>query len=190
MTMNEALTALLTLLTGIYAFLTSRILRANEAVVSAMRAEREAASRPYITIAAFTTPGSVCINLRVENTGRTAAHKVRLTVDRPFQTFADPHPEFNLQSFPAFSEVIESFGAGMRLPFALATGGQLFGKSPGAEALVPKLFYVSAAYSWDGGSAQETSAVDLRPFGRTNLEPDSIVDQLEKLRNAIEAKKL
>jgi hypothetical protein len=43
---NEVLTAVLTLITGIYAFLTWRILRTNQEVVSAMRAEREARMRP------------------------------------------------------------------------------------------------------------------------------------------------
>ena len=57
-TMNEALTALLTLLTGIYAFLTSRILRANEAVVSAMRAEHEAAGTDRTLGLTLTTRGT------------------------------------------------------------------------------------------------------------------------------------
>jgi hypothetical protein len=186
---NEILQAILALLTAIYVVLMFRMLRANEAVVAAMRAEREAATRPYVTVAALTLPKDPRIYLRIENTGRTAAKKLRLSLDRPFHAFGDADSRYNLQTYPAFAEQIESFGSRMRLVFTLAVATDLFSENAAPAALVPSVFHVTARYEWDGGSSDETSAIDLRPYPRSDIQSDPMVEALGKIKEAIEKKR-
>jgi hypothetical protein len=183
---TNLLTALLTLLTAVYAFLTWRILRANEAVVGAMREERRAAMRPYVTVSPRTVPGSYQVFLQIENTGRSTAESVRLTVDRPFQRFGKPGPENDIRSFSAFSERIDSLPPGMKLTFALAMAPQLFGEAQVSVEAMPRQFQIRAEYSWSDGSAQETSAVDLRPYFMTAIERDPVAGELEAIRKQLE----
>jgi len=60
-----------------------------------MREERKAAMRPYVIIGPRTVPGSYQVFLQIENTGRTSAQNVRLTLDRAFQRFGKPGAENN-----------------------------------------------------------------------------------------------
>lgn len=181
--MNEILTAVLTVITGVYAFLTWRISRANEALVAAMRVQHEAAFRPYVTVSTFTVPTDIRIYLRIENTGKTAARNVRLSLDRSFHRHA--RPDDNLQNYPAFSRPIESLPPGMRLPFTLGTGINLFGDSAKPE-LSPLLFNIRAQYEWEGGSADETNTIDLRSYFQTNIQGDPLVEEIKRLREAVE----
>ena len=50
----EVLTAILVLITGFYAYVTFRILKANEKVVAEMGNQTESINRPYINIRPFT----------------------------------------------------------------------------------------------------------------------------------------
>jgi hypothetical protein len=186
-TIQAVLTVALVGLTGIYAWLTRGIQKANQAVVAAMRAEREAAMRPYVTLSTFTQPDSVLIFLRIENTGRMAARNLRLTLDRPFFLFGDHQQNFDLQKRAAFSETCESFNPGMRLVYILDSAIDLFGKDrkPEADAVTPLVFHITASYEWDGGSASETSAIDLRPYGGSSIEHDPIVKQLKDLTEKV-----
>ena len=49
--MIEILTTLLVIITGVYAYLTFRILEANRGSVAAMKTQVEAATRPYVIVA-------------------------------------------------------------------------------------------------------------------------------------------
>ncbi len=183
----EVLTAILTFLTGVYAWLTSRILRTNEAVVRAMREERLATMRPYVTIGPRTVPGSYQVFLRIENTGRTAAQNVRLSLDRPFQRFGEAGEENNLQRLAAFTERLDSLPPGMTLTFTLAMATQLFGPAQAPADAIPRQFRVRVEYSWPDGNADETSFVDLRPYAMTTVEQNQVVGELEKIRKEIAA---
>lgn len=183
MGMSEMPTFILMVITAVYVLITWRILKANQAVVAAMRAEHTAAFRPYVTVATFTVPTDIQIYLRVENTGKTAARNVSLSLDRAFHRHA--RPDNNLQSYPAFSQPIESLAPGMRLTFTLGTSINLFGESAKPE-LTPLTFNVRAQYKWDGGSADETSSIDLRPYLQTNIEGDPLVNEIKRLREAVE----
>jgi hypothetical protein len=186
-TIQAVLAGTLVLLTGVYAWLTWGIQKANQAVVAAMRAEREATMRPYITISPFTLPDSVLIFLRIENTGRTAARNLRLTLDRPFFLFGDHQPNYDLQKRAAFAEKCESFNPGMRLVYILDSAVDLFGtnRKPGADEITPLLFHITASYEWDGGQVNETSSVDLRPYAGASIEHDPIVKQLKEMDKTI-----
>lgn len=72
MSITDGLTAALTIITGIYAYLTFRILKANEHAVAAMQEQAEQANRPYVVVAPFLKPHSIVIYLRITNSGKTA----------------------------------------------------------------------------------------------------------------------
>ena len=61
----EYLTAILALITAIYAYLTHRMAKASEASVDAMRDQSEAMLRPYITASPFIRPHTPILYLRV-----------------------------------------------------------------------------------------------------------------------------
>ncbi len=184
---TDLLTAILTVITGVYAFLTWRILKSNEAVVAVMREQREAASRPQVTIATFTLPKDIRIYLRVENTGPTAARNVRLTLDRPFHRHARAEEAQNLQSYPAFKQTIDSLGPGMRLQFTLGTGINLFAAEANRD-VAPLTFAVKTRYEWDGHTADETTLIDLRPYLQSEVVSDPLVDEVKKIRETLERK--
>ena len=106
--MIDILTALLVVITGFYAWVTFRILRANEAVVQAMRDQLEAQSRPYVYPSLFVVPGTNIFGLRVKNTGKTAANNLRLSIDKDFFLLAKKEDAQNLRKMNAFSKPIAS----------------------------------------------------------------------------------
>jgi hypothetical protein len=182
---TEWLTGALTLITGYYAYLTSRILKANERSVATMVDQAEQASRPYIVVAPFLKPHSIVIYLRVTNTGRTVAEKLRLTLGKDIQRLSRPGDEYKMQKLSAFSEEISTFAPGAELFFMLGTGITFFGPDAKPD-MTPAVFDVTASYSWRGRTVTETTTVDIRPLRGADLLPDSIVEELEKIRKALE----
>ena len=77
----DYLTGVLVLITGFYASATFRILRANENVVEVMHEQAEAVTRPYVSVAPVLEPDNPIFYLRISNTGKTAANKLKLTID-------------------------------------------------------------------------------------------------------------
>jgi hypothetical protein len=61
----EILTSLLVIITGFYAWVTFRIMKANERTVAAMHSQIESATRPYIAVGLVTIPNSNMFYLRV-----------------------------------------------------------------------------------------------------------------------------
>ncbi len=81
--MIEVLTSLLVIITGIYAYLTYRILQANCDSVAAMKAQIEAATRPYVHFDLVLQGPLVEASLR--NAGVTAALDVTITTTPPLR---------------------------------------------------------------------------------------------------------
>jgi hypothetical protein len=181
--MMEALTGVLVAITAFYAWVTHRIMLANTAMVETMRAQMEATTRPYLTITAFVVPNSYCFYLRIANTGRSAASKVRLTLDRDFFQFGDPKQ--NLREMVAFQQTIEQLSPGAELIFMLAPAVQVLGDRP-APDMTPPVFAVAAQYSFGGNSVSEETTIDLRPYKATVDTPSPLLDQLEKMAGQLE----
>lgn len=181
----EILTAILVLVTAIYAYLTYKMAKASEASVQAVRDQSEAMLRPYIEITPYVRPHTTLLYLRIENTGRTGAQNVTLSMDRDFYQFGDSSsPEHNLRTKAAFTQPIDSLGPGHKLVFALAQGFVIFGES-GSPATTPQQFNITAAYVFGGKMVEETHRIDLRPYIGSEGERDPIVEELEKIRELI-----
>jgi len=185
----EYLTAALALITGIYAYLTYKIAKASEASVQALREQSEAMLRPYITVAPFVRPHTPLLYLRVENSGRTGAENVRLTIDRDFYKFGEAdRPEKNLRTMSAFTTPIDNFPPGNELLFALGQGWVIFGENARPD-ITPPQFSVIASYEFRGRNVEEVNRIDLRPYIGSEGERDPLVEELERIRAVMEKHK-
>lgn len=182
----EVLTAILVLVTAIYAYLTYRMAKANEASVQAMREQSEAMLRPYIEVTPYVRPHTTVLYLRVKNTGRTAAQNVRLTMDRDFFQFGKSgSADHNLRTKAAFAQPIDSLGPGHKLVFGLAQGFVIFGKEGGPE-ITPQQFNIMVTYEFRGKKVEELHQIDLRPYIGSEGERDPVAEELEKIRQIMQ----
>lgn len=185
-----SLTAILVFITGYYAWVTRRILEANEKAVSAsrdavtaMREQTEAVHRPYVTVTHRMTSDSI-LYLDVTNTGKTNAEKLELHVDRDFWQPGPKTGNYNLFETPAFSNIIESFPPGASLTFALGPGLMTHGDRANVEE-TPLVFEITASYSIGSRRVEEKTTIDLRPYGYTFTKPDPVEKQIKNLTAVI-----
>src|SRR5690554_6252595 len=136
--MTELLTAALVVITGWYAWVTQRILKANERAVQATLDQNLALTRPYVVVAPHVGAHAV-YELVVRNVGRTAAEDLKLTIDRPFYEYG--REGRNLAEAHLFSKGISSLAPGAEIHYLLAHGSQLFDdKANPAEDGMPLQF--------------------------------------------------
>jgi hypothetical protein len=186
-TATDVLTGLLVLVTAFYAWVTFRILRANEAVVRVMGQQVEALHRPYVRVAALARTGTQLLELSIKNIGRTPANDLRLTLSRDFYQSGEATPARNMRGFAAFSQPIGSLPPDAELRFVLGVGSKIL--SSGADqALTPHVFDVTASYRFDQLEVTEKTIVDLRPFGSSLILHDPVADEIAKLREVITKK--
>jgi hypothetical protein len=176
----EILTAVLVVITGLYAFFTFKIMRANEKTLEAVRLQTEAALRPYLDIGVITPPNSHMFMLRIANSGRTAAKNIRMTLDRDFFQYGKAEGT-NLRTATAFSQVIEQMSPGAEIRFGLAFGPQLVGESID-ERLTPPVFSITATYSFGETTVTEKTTIDVRPYRAAMRIPDPVATELAGLR--------
>ena len=182
--MIEALTVVLVVITGFYAWATFRILRANEKVVSVMEKQAVAMGRPYVTVTPFVLPETPLISLKIANTGQSAATNLRLVIDRDFYKFAEKHESKNIANFKAFREPIEMLAPGAELTFDLAQGFKIFSQDADPD-VVPSAFTITASYEFSGMKVEERNVIDLRPFEESTQPRDLVVSELKEIRKAI-----
>lgn len=180
----EVLTGLLAGITGFYAWATFRIMRANDGVVSAMNDQLEAQLRPYVSINVFSEPGNPIFFLRIANIGKTGASNLRLTMDRDFYQYGQKSRP-SLRAATAFSNPIEQLPPGAEMIFGLAQGFVVLGMEADPE-VTPPVFNIAATYSASGRNFAETTTIDLRPYRESMEPPSSMLEELEKIRKALE----
>lgn len=108
MTNTDWLTLALVVITGFYAWATLKILRANEAMVSTMRDQQNAAMRPYILVSTNLRMGTQLLYLSIKNVGKTAALNLKLSLDKSFYQLGEKREERNIANSAAFSRTIDS----------------------------------------------------------------------------------
>ena len=106
-------TVILVVVTGFYAYTTKKL-------VSAMDQQTDAIYRPYVTARVEIMSSGKLFQLVVENTGKLAAQKLRLEMDRDFYSFGVKEEIRNIRKLNAFQHEIESFPPGTKLKFNLA----------------------------------------------------------------------
>ena len=184
MTNTDWFTLTLVLITAFYAYATFKILRANEAMVTTMRDQQNAAMRPYIIISANVRMGTQLLYLSIKNVGMTAAIDLNLSMDKSFYQFGEKREGRNIANSVAFSQTINSLPPDGQFLFLLGNGPTLYGES-NSDELSPLLFTVTANYRSITDSYTETSIVDLRPYINTDVPYDPIVEELRSLRQEV-----
>lgn len=190
MAISDYLTAILVLITAVYAYLTYKMAKASEATVQEMRAQSEAMLRPYIVVSTYVRPHTTVLYLRIENMGRCASENLELSIDRDFFQFGRSSvADHNLRLLPAFVDPIQALAPGGKLLFALAQGFVIF--SPDADQTkVPLQFRITARYRFGNHVYVETNDIDLRPYAGSEGDRDPVVEELERLRKVVEKMKL
>jgi len=183
-TTTDWLTLALVVITGVYAWATFLILKANQAVVVAMQSQTEAQLRPYVVAYVSTRTGTTLLHLWIENTGKTAATDVKMTMDKSFLQNAE-RAGLDISQVPAFSHPIASLAPGARLPFVLGVGHALF--ADGADAVSPKLFSIKTSYRYGVRIYEEENIIDLRPLLHTTAVQDPVADEIKALREKLDA---
>ncbi|MFC1643659.1 hypothetical protein ACFL1F_01090 [Chlamydiota bacterium] len=181
------LTAILVVITGVYVWLTFRILKANEKTVVFMRDQSESLTRPYVNISVVIYPQNSLFYLKIANTGRSTAEKLRMKIGKDFYQYGMNQENRNLRKFSAFSEEIDSFHPGAEMQFGLAQGFVLFGDEADLN-LTPTRFEIETEYIGNGKKYYEIIPIDLSPYSKSILPHDPYVDQLSKICKAIEKK--
>jgi hypothetical protein len=160
------------------------ILKANQAVVAAMQAQTEAQLRPYVVAYVSTRTGTTLLHLWIENTGKSAAVDLRMTMDKSFLQNAE-RAGFDISQVPAFSHPIAALAPGARLPFVLGVGHALF--ADGADAVSPKVFSIKSSYRFGDRRYEEESTIDLRPLLHTTSVQDPVADEIKAIREKIDS---
>jgi len=181
----DYLTGVLILITGFYAWATFRILRANEKVVEVMHEQAEAVTRAYVSVAPILEPDNPIFYLRISNTGKTAANKLKLTIDKSFHKFGEKSGERDLATFAAFNQVIQSFPPGAEITFSLAQSFKLFAEDADKEIL-PQSFTITAEYSYASKTVKEDSIIDLKAYLGADIPQDPYIRKLKDISKAIE----
>jgi hypothetical protein len=183
-TTTDWLTLALVVITGVYAWATFLILKANQGVVAAMRAQTEAQLRPYVVAYVSTRVGTTLLHLWVENTGKSAAVDLRMEMDTSFLQNAEP-TGLDISKVPAFSHPIASLAPGARLPFVLGVGHTLFAE--GANTVSPKVFSIKTSYAFEDRRYEEEHTIDLRPLLHTTAIQDPIADEIKALSKRVDS---
>jgi hypothetical protein len=189
----ENLTAILAFLTGLYAWITFQMLKANKETIEIMRAQIEALNRPFIQISTFLKPKSPMIYLKIKNTGRAAAEATTLRMNKDFYVYREN--DKNIKDLQIFNQQIEGVPPDTEFIIALGRGFDIFGNSS-EEVPTPTVFSIDAKYGFGLKQYSEKTTIDLKPYSVSQYSQDSIVDQLdlitnelEKIRKTIEEKK-
>jgi hypothetical protein len=170
-------TGLSVVMSAIVAAMTYAIVRANRATVEAMSAQIEATSRPYIQITPVVRPMTTAIELHVKNVGTVSASRLRLSLDCDYFFNAEEGQPNNFKNFSAFSKEIQMFPPGAELRFLLGVGHRILAN----PALCPLQFSITANYGYSHKRVEETTTIDLEPFGRSGKPTDPIAEVLEDL---------
>jgi hypothetical protein len=185
-TATNILTLCLVVVTALYCFFTYRILQANSEMVTQMRAQYESFIAPIITTT-ITIKHDAFLYLKVENRGQSPAKNLRLSLDKDFYRAAEFGDDHNIREYEMFNRVIPSFGPGEKLFIMLAQGFNL-GKIVDSKEITPYQFTISATYKFGNKEITSTHEIDLKAYMHTSQDRSETLDELRKIRKAIEAR--
>lgn len=182
---TEYLTFSLVVITGLYAFFTYKILKANQNSVSAMQKQMEASSRPYVTARISMQVGEPFFYLNIENIGKTAAKNLILSIDKDFFQYGEKKAERNIKEFPVFKNNVSELPAGTHLFYPLISSVDILSDSADTE-LVPREFSVTAEYAYFNKKVvKEVFHFDLSAYQNCIALKDPIVTAINAVTKEI-----
>ncbi|MCG3114929.1 MAG: helix-hairpin-helix domain-containing protein [Candidatus Manganitrophus sp. SA1] len=168
MNQMEILTAILVVITGVYAYLTHRI-------VKEMQITREADLRPYLDVDAVAI--SFMFHLIIKNNGKTAAQQVRFKFDKSIENIWKE----KVDQLPLFKDGIDFLAPGKQYSIALGPTHFWLGKDVD-KAKHPSIFTVYVEYSYLGlKKFQEKSVINLETYMHTEAYENEVVKSIKKL---------
>ena len=177
----EILTGSLVIVTAVYVCFTHRLCVMSERSVQIMKEQTEAMSRPYLVVQPLVRPHTSLVYLKIYNSGKTPALKLKLELDKDFCQFGESNK--NLKELGIFSSTFDSFAPNQELFFGLGQGWDIFDDS---EKSLPRQFVVTATYSYKDKVVVEKSHIDLCPFEQSEGEANPIGEELKIIREALE----
>lgn len=180
------LTGVLVGITAAYAILTYRMAKASEASVSLMKEQVDAIGRPYVAISLVKPPNNISIRLRIENTGRTPAENLTLSLGPEFEKIKDIEGMKRLSGSHMFTTTTASFPPQSPVFFFLGFGETLHGNDN--KKYPQEIFTITAKYSFAGRKVSETTTIDVNQYNSTNLETNPIVEALDRIKDTIAKK--
>jgi hypothetical protein len=165
---------LIVAITGAYTFVTYRLFQATTA-------QHESSIRPYINIQSSLMSGWGEIVLTISNTGRSAAHNLRLRMNKSYRPYQDN--DYDLAKQLAFQELIPCFPPGSQLNFSL---GSSFKKLDRDSDVMPAVFQISAEYEFQAKRYNETTTLDLTKYDGSSFKHDPL-RELEGIREALKS---
>lgn len=146
-----------------------------------MKEQALAISRPYISIAPALEPDNPIFYLKVSNIGKSAAHNLKLTIDKSFYQFGE---EKDISKFTAFNEVIDALAPESQITFAMAQGFVVFDSNTENPKL-PRKFSVTAEYEFCGNKVTEINRIDLCPFLNADVPQDPYIRKLKDISESL-----
>ena len=177
------LTFALVIVTGIYSFITFKLLRANERSVAIMRDQSEALSRPLILVKLLIIR-KVMLCLLIQNIGKSPAKNLKITLNKNFYKYGEKKENNNLAKYPAFNNIIFSFAPGQALTFDLAQSFKIFDNNAD-ENIMPKKFIISTSYSSESKEYNESHQIDLEAFLHMNVRATNEFDKLDEIESEL-----
>lgn len=173
------------IVTVAYVWVAKKSLEASNRAIAQMAESDLMRDRPYITISQITPPGSVSIFLVVENTGKSAASKLRLELDEDFSPFPTLQTDIRpLSKVEIFQREVATFSPGTRMTFLLGSF-KVFPPKHLQEHPEKFRFQIHASYEYAGKQFSETTQIDLTIWRGGEIEHPPLLDRLEKIANEI-----
>jgi hypothetical protein len=162
---TAALTLGLLVVTGIYAWLTFRMVRASESQIREL-------GRPRIIVHVSPRESSF-LTICIENTGLSTAEKIDIRLNQPVYQYMG-YTGQNLQEYPAFSETLPSLPPRGLLRFALGT--QYLTADLDRDKH-PYYFVATASYEFSGQKITENFEINVKnQYSGVLIEQDHLAD--------------
>ncbi len=162
LTSTNWLSLLLIIITGVYVFLTWKILKSNNLMIQTMTEQFQESVRPYVTATLAIREGVIFV-LEIKNRGKTPATNLELRLDKDFYQFSNDLEDRNLKNFQAFNQTISTFSPRETLSFDLSQGFNM-GTKIENKILTPTQFKVSLNYFFLNSTYSETFVIDTAPY--------------------------
>lgn len=177
----QVLTGILVLITGVYAWVTFKILEANESVVREMQRQSEDIARPRISIFVHALPSRPMFQLTVRNVGMSSASNLSMKMNR---SFIAEHNNKDIASIAAFTKIIPSFAPHETIDIQLGKTFVILSDDKDEE-LRPLQFAIEATYYFGSRHYVETTHIDLSVQMDTSLITDAIVEQMDRMNKTL-----
>ena len=149
---NSLISLALLAVTGVYAWLTFRLVKAAEE-------QSWETSRARVVVKIATNQGGGLFLLHIENSGRSSAYNLKIAIDRPLH--ADLGQKEDIRNRPFFTEGLRSFPPDTKIRFALGVTFQYLNDAKD-RLKHPSSFKVSAMYQTGGREIHEEFLIDIR----------------------------